>query len=174
MFAELSLGVVVHGSAEGRTHVAAVVTWFRVVVAADFYHGGVFHQGSSWGGSTLKVQKVYSFFLLGLLFFVFGGFVAVATYLFPIDHDFKAVGSNLDILPKNDPFTYSSQHIQFREGSCSEQDIGGLLKASFPQDRDISDPIDAVSVDGSQNASSWHPICQDGQVAVIDIDAVGF
>ena len=66
-----------------------------------------------------------------------------------------------DVLAKDDPFRNSSKHVELREDGCSEEDIGGLLEAGLSEDGDVSDPVDAVSVDGGQEAAGRHPIGQD-------------
>ncbi len=91
---------------------------------------------------------------------VFLTFDVVGLHAVPVDHHLKASRANFNRLSEDDPLGHSSQHIDLREHSSSEEYISCFLETSLPEYRDIADPVDAVAVDGSEDATSTHPVCE--------------
>lgn len=98
---------------------------------------------------------------LELMFAILLSLHVVVLDIFAIDHDFETSRANLDWGSKDDPLGDSFQQVHLGEDCGAEEDIGGLFEAGLSEDGDVPHPIDAVSVDGGQDAPRAHPVCED-------------
>jgi hypothetical protein len=81
--------------------------------------------------------------MLSVLF----GFNVVLVYAVTVNHGVEASSADFNRLSKDDSLGYSSKHVVFRESSSAKEDVSGLLETGLPEDGDIPNPVDSVTVD---------------------------
>ena len=111
--------------------------------------------------------------LLFVLFFILFPFGIVLLNSITINHDLEIARPDIDILAKYNLLTHTLHAIYLTKDRSRKQYISRLLITGLTQDRDIPHPVYTVSVDRGDNTTGGHPIGQDTEVAMVDIDTIG-
>ena len=174
MLWKLSLGGAVHGGLPCGTHHGDADAGLASPDTAtpESQHGSASIDGGL--GYISKINELTFAFVLHLLHSIFGWFETHVAHDIPVDHDVEAMSPYFDVLAKDDPLWDAPEHVEFGEDGCSEEDVCGLFEAGLSEDGDVSDPVDTISVDGGQETSGRHPICQNWQVTMVHVYAVRF
>lgn len=90
-----------------------------------------------------------------------------------IDHDFETSRANLDRCSKDNPLWYTFQQVDLGEDCSAEEDISCFFETGLTEYGDVPHSIDAVSVDSSQDTSRAHPVCENWEMPMVDVDGVG-